>query len=65
MKEKEGKREGENVVLTVKTHARNCPGRENKINRRTPILPPPLKPNQSKRKTIKTYTYEKERKKKG
>lgn len=54
MKGKEGKREGDNVILTVKKHARSSPGRENKTkNPRTPTLPLPLKPNESKREKKK------------
>lgn len=54
MKGKEGKREGDNVILTVKKHARSSPGRENKTkNPRTPTLPLPLKPNESKKKKKK------------
>lgn len=54
MKGKEGKREGDNVILTVKKHARSSPGRENKTkNPRTPTLPLPLKPNESKKKKSK------------
>lgn len=46
------KRRG-NVVVTVKKHARNSPGRENKTSRRTPEpqLPPPPKTKPKKKKS--------------